>query len=165
VRRADHRFALDRSSSHWMAILAMDQSAFVLRHLADGAVLIQRPEEVRTGRLNVLAPSSWLQHADPLPHSWAVTSDSIAAWVARALRARHLILVKSVDGVPGPRSAGTSPARIRARARRQQLGTVVDEHFARALSAEISCWIVSGAHPERVAALLVTGSTYGTKVI
>ena len=163
VRRADRRFALDPSSSHWMAILAMDQSAYLLRHLAAGAVLVRSPEAIRTGRLNVLAPSAWLLRADPLPHSWDVTSDSIAAWVARALRAARLVLLKSVDGVPGPGRPG--PARIRAQATRRQLGDVVDEHFARALSPDISCWIVSGARPERLATLLATGSTYGTEII
>jgi hypothetical protein len=42
----------------------------------------------------VLAPSSWLRRADPLPHSWNVSSDSIAAWVARAVGARDLWLIK-----------------------------------------------------------------------
>jgi len=163
VRRADRRFALDPSSSHWMAILAMDQSAYLLRHLAAGAVLVRSPEAIRTGRLNVLAPSAWLLRADPLPHSWDVTSDSIAAWVARALRAARLVLLKSIDGVPGP---GRPPqARIRAQATPRQLGHLVDEHFARALSADTSCWIVSGARPERLATLLATGSTYGTEII
>jgi aspartokinase-like uncharacterized kinase len=165
VRRADRRFALDPCSSHWMAILAMDQSAYLLRHLAHGAVLVRTPEEIRSGRLNVLAPSRWLLQEDPLPHSWGVTSDSIAAWVARALRTRRLVLLKSIDGVLDPARGRTAPARIRTRATRRQLGEVVDEHFARALSADISCWIVSGARPERVATLLATGLTYGTEVI
>jgi 5-(aminomethyl)-3-furanmethanol phosphate kinase len=166
VRRADRRFALDPSSSHWMAILAMDQSAYLLRHFAPRALLIRNPEEIAIGRLNVLAPSGWLLRADPLPHSWGVTSDSIAAWVARALRAPLLILLKSVDGVPGASLARGGSARIRARATGQQLGEIVDAHFARALSAPLlSCWIVNGARPERIATLLTTGRTYGTEVM
>jgi 5-(aminomethyl)-3-furanmethanol phosphate kinase len=164
VRRADHRFALDPSSSHWMAILSMDQSAYLLRHLAPGARLIRHPEEIGIGRLNVLAPSAWLLRADPLPHSWGVTSDSIAAWVARALRARLLILLKSVDGVPRAAPAREGPAGIRARASGRQLGGIVDEHFTRVLSAPLSCWIVNGARPGRIATLLTTGKTHGTEV-
>jgi 5-(aminomethyl)-3-furanmethanol phosphate kinase len=165
VRRADRRFALDPSSSHWMAILAMDQSAYLLRHLAPRARLIRNPEEIEIGQLNVLAPSAWLLRADPLPHSWRVTSDSIAAWVARALRARLLILLKSVDGVPVAARVNRGPARIRARATGLRLEGVVDEHFTRAVSAHLSCWIVNGARPERIAALLTTGRTYGTEVM
>lgn len=164
VRRADRRFALDPSSSHWMAILAMDQSAYLFRHFAPRARLIRHPKEIAIGRLNVLAPSAWLLRADPLPHSWGVTSDSIAAWVARTLRARLLILLKSVDGVPRAAPVREGAARIRARATGRQLGEIVDEHFARVVSAPLSCWIVNGARPERIAALLTTGKTYGTEV-
>ena len=42
----------------------------------------------------MLAPYRWLREADPLPHSWDVTSDSIAAWVASQVGARGLILIK-----------------------------------------------------------------------
>jgi 5-(aminomethyl)-3-furanmethanol phosphate kinase len=164
VRRTDHRFTLDPSSSHWMAILAMDQSAYLLRHLAPRALLIRNPQEIGVGRLNVLAPSAWLLRADPLPHSWRVTSDSISAWVARALRARLLILLKSVDGVPAAAPANGGPARIRARVTGRRLGEVVDEHFTRALNAHLACWIVNGARPERIATLLTTGRTYGTEI-
>jgi len=152
IRRADRRFGLAASSAHWMAILAMDQLAHVLFDLARSAVMVRRPHEVRAGRLNVLAPSAWLIETDPLPHSWDVTSDSIAAWVARALAARRLILVKSADG-PG-RTA--TPA---------QLGDLVDPYFGQALSRDLTCWIVNGAHPERIATLLATGATQGTQVI
>lgn len=36
-------------------------------------------------------------HLGDLPHSWDVTSDSIAAWLARAWSADELILAKSID--------------------------------------------------------------------
>jgi hypothetical protein len=42
----------------------------------------------------VLAPSRWMRAADVLPHSWQATSDSVAAFVAGALDAARLILVK-----------------------------------------------------------------------
>lgn len=174
ARRADRRFALDPSSSHWMAILGMDQTAYLLCAVANRARLVRRPEEVEAGRLNVLAPSEWLLRQDPLPHSWRVTSDSIAAWVAAALGARRLVLLKSIDGVAetgparrdrGRPSRGPKRAGILARATGRQLGGVVDGHFGRVLPAGICCWIASGAHPARVARLLRTGSTYGTEVI
>jgi aspartokinase-like uncharacterized kinase len=42
----------------------------------------------------VLAPSRWMRAADVLPHTWRATSDSVAAFVAGALDAERLILVK-----------------------------------------------------------------------
>lgn len=38
---------------------------------------------------------------DTLPHSWDVTSDSIAAWAAAVVGASRLVLLKSVDVPPG----------------------------------------------------------------
>jgi len=48
----------------------------------------------------VLAPYRWLRAADPLPHSWEVTSDSIAAWLAGQVRARRVVLIKPAPGDP-----------------------------------------------------------------
>ena len=46
----------------------------------------------------MLAPFEWLRREDPLPHSWEVTSDSVAAWVARVTASGHLVLVKPGSG-------------------------------------------------------------------
>src|SRR5262252_4509275 len=74
IRDADRRFDLDPSSAHWMAILAMDQTAYLVAGLAKRASIVRGPREVKPGQLNVLAPSAWMLGADPLPHSWDVTS-------------------------------------------------------------------------------------------
>ena len=149
VRRADRRFRLADSAAHWMAILAMDQYAHLLAGLAPGSALVRGRGEIVPGRLNVLAPSEWLLRADPLPHSWDVTSDSIAAWIARSLRVRRLMLVKHADGFIAP---DLSP-----QARRDALaalGDVVDPFFARALAPDIGCWITEGQRPHRIARLI-----------
>jgi len=39
-----------------------------------------------------------MRRHDPLPHTWDVTSDTIAAWVAGTLGS-ELLLLKSVDGI------------------------------------------------------------------
>jgi aspartokinase-like uncharacterized kinase len=159
VRRADRRFALGDSAAHWMAILAMDQYGHLLADLAPGAALARSPRELAPGRLNVLAPSLWLRRADPLPHSWGVTSDSIAAWVAGALRVRRLILVKPHDGFVGPASGSERmPRRARAIALAALAG-VVDAYFARALDPAITCWLVPGHALARIERLIETGAT------
>ena len=165
VRRADRRFSLGDSAAHWMAILAMDQYAYLLAHLAGEARLVRGPEAIAAGRLNVLAPSGWLCAADPLPHSWQVTSDSIAAWVARRLGAKMLVLVKDVDGLFDRNPKQHPRARLRPRAAHGRLDGVVDAHFARVLRPGMPCWIVNGTHPDRLAALIETGRTYGTEVV
>lgn len=93
VRAVDAEHAIGDDAAHWAAILAMDQYAHVLAALIPGSRLVAAPPSGGPG-LPILAPYRWLRAADPLPHSWDVTSDSIAAWVATAVGARRLLLVK-----------------------------------------------------------------------
>jgi aspartokinase-like uncharacterized kinase len=156
VRRADRRFALGDSAAHWMAILAMEQYGHLLADLAPGAVVAHR-RDLAPGRLNVLAPAEWLRGADPLPHSWDVTSDSIAAWVAHALGARRLLLVKHADAFIGP-ARGPRPMAPPVRRRvLAGLSGIVDPYFARALDPAIACWLARGDSPRRIERLLETG--------
>ena len=102
VRTLDRAYALDDDTNHWLAVLAMDQYAHFLVSKLARARLVECPADVETAlsdaRLPVLAPYRWLRKDDPLPHSWSVTSDSIAAWVALNCGASDLILLKAVDG-------------------------------------------------------------------
>jgi aspartokinase-like uncharacterized kinase len=113
---------LGDDAAHWMAVLAIDQYAQMLAaripgaELVDGVAEVQRALDVR--HLPVLAPHRWLRAADPLPHSWDVTSDSIAAWVAGAMGAATLVLVKGVSGaveaLTDPYFARAKPHDVRA---------------------------------------------------
>ncbi|MEO6211162.1 MAG: hypothetical protein ABIQ10_13680 [Gemmatimonadaceae bacterium] len=98
VRAADARHTLTDDDAHWMAILAMEQLALLLASRIRNAEIVHRRGEIERallrGNIPVLAPTRWLREADPLPHSWDVTSDSIAAWVASSVGARQLILIK-----------------------------------------------------------------------
>ena len=66
---------------------------------------MSRPHEIeaalRDGEIPVLAPYQWMRDADPLPHSWDVTSDSISVWVATQVGAERLVLLKP-PGASGP---------------------------------------------------------------
>jgi aspartokinase-like uncharacterized kinase len=109
VRNVDRQLSLSNDAAHWMAILAMDQLAhLIVGRLAEGVCVTSQAEMAclldgtEAGRaVPVLAPYSWLREADPLPHTWDVTSDSIAAWVAGEVAAKQLILVKPA-GAKGP---------------------------------------------------------------
>ena len=102
VRQMFKRIKIGEDAAHWMAVLSMDQYAYALAARIPAAVLVHEEAEIAAtiaaGPLPVLAPYRWLEAADPLPHSWEVTSDSIAAWVAGALGARRLVLIKPVRG-------------------------------------------------------------------
>lgn len=109
VRALDREVGLSADAAHWMALLAMDQHAHLLAERIAGGRLVEEPGAVAAvlaaGLVAVLAPSRWLRAADVLPHSWEATSDSAAAFLAGALDAVRLDLIKPVevgtDGVDG----------------------------------------------------------------
>jgi hypothetical protein len=86
--------SLPEEQSHWMAIAAMEQYGwYIAVHGMETMDGITPPEGIR-----VLLPYRVMRMEDPLPHTWDVTSDSIAAWVAYRLD-QPLLLLKSVDGL------------------------------------------------------------------
>jgi probable H4MPT-linked C1 transfer pathway protein len=121
VRAVDRQVGVADEAAHWMAVLAMDQFAhLVASRLKRGALVREIAEiadAVLEARVPVLAPYQWLRRVDPLPHSWDVTSDSIAAWVAGVIGAPRLLLVKPA-GARGER--------------------LVDAHFDRVLPAHVA---------------------------
>ena len=134
VRGVDRMLHLSGDAAHWAAVRAMDQLADVLADKYPGAQLVTDAQEahqaLRRGRVPVLAPHRWLRSADPLPHTWDVTSDSIAAWVAGALGARRVVLVKA----PGA------------------TGVLVDAYFERAVPAGVESRVVTADDVEALRA-------------
>lgn len=171
VRDCHGRFPLSESAAHWMAILGMDQYGLLLADLTVGARTVTGPEEAEStaeqGRVPVLLPSWWLRRGDPLPHSWDVTSDSIAAWIAAQMRAPMCVLVKDTYGLypVDPRAdPGAGPSAVMTLAELETCGGV-DRHLPRVLAGSgLNLWVVDGHRPERLAALLATGHALGTRV-
>jgi aspartokinase-like uncharacterized kinase len=97
VRQLDRTHRLGDEDAHWLALRALDVCAEFLTR-AVGAL-------VCASRLTVLDPYRFAAddetRPDHLPHSWDVTSDSIAARAAVVYHAERLILLKSVDVPPG----------------------------------------------------------------
>jgi aspartokinase-like uncharacterized kinase len=100
VRELDRSVGLSADAAHWMAMLAMDQYAHVVGGRIPGSVMEDEPgailEALSLCCVVVLAPSRWMRSADVLPHTWDVTSDSVAAFVAGAVDAARLVLIKPV---------------------------------------------------------------------
>jgi aspartokinase-like uncharacterized kinase len=134
VRTVDDKMRLSPAAAHWMAILAMDQYGELIADRLPRASVADDPAAVEAAltdsRIPVLTPSRWLRRADPLPHSWDVTSDSIAAWIAGVLVAPRLVLIKP----PG------------------STGNLVDAYFQRALTNGIEVVTIPadqiGKHPD-----------------
>ena len=140
VRDVDRRLGLSDAAAHWMAVLAMDQHGHLIADRLPNARRVAEPREIACAidarQIPVLAPFRWLVDADPLPHSWDVTSDSIAAWVAGRVGARRLVLVKP---------AGAE-------------GDVVDAYFTGALPGDVEAAVVEADRIDALrAALRVAG--------
>ena len=137
VREIDRRVGLPDETAHWMAIRAMDVFAELLASKLTRGRLVTSPGDVegvlREGLIPVLAPFRWLREADPLPHSWEVTSDSIAAWLATVISAGHLLLVKP----SGARGSG-----------------LADRHFSKILGAKVRAAVVAVDQAAQLEAVL-----------
>lgn len=114
IRRADQVHALGDEASHWLCIDALRTTSRLLAAVLGGLRLVesyadlaamlhseQRPKEV------VFDPYQFLHDVEPqlpgpaLPQNWSVTSDSIAARLARGLGAVELVIFKAARQPPG----------------------------------------------------------------
>ena len=167
VRAHDHRFGLQAQTAHRMAILAMDQFGWALADLIPGAARCVELKPARAGVVSVLLPAALLAERDPVPASWAVTSDSIAAWVAGAAGAERLVLLKPVAGLYRTWPPEDEPI---ARLTVDELAALgpagVDAHLPAVLrSTGVETWVIDGSEPSRLAELLDEGGTTGTLVV
>ena len=164
VRDADRRFGLGAAASHRMAILGMEQFGWLLSELIPGSERRADLARVSAGRTTVLLPAAL--PLDPLPASWEVTSDSIAAWVADRTGAGRLVLVKEVDGLSAdwpPRGEPLAQRTVAELAALRAGG--VDEHLPAQLErAPFETWVIGGRDPARLVELLERGATAGTRI-
>ncbi|MDA8228598.1 MAG: hypothetical protein M0T74_13045 [Desulfitobacterium hafniense] len=155
IRQYGEQLKLSEQTSHFMALLAMDQFAFLLRELIPGSRLLELSSSqsfcysALITEPQILLCSRYISSLSPreLPQSWAVTSDSIAAYLANRLGASLLILVKSKDIDPEVKEPD------------------VDAYFQASLSPDLPVWFLNGLYPERLAQLLETGRTQGVRLL
>jgi aspartokinase-like uncharacterized kinase len=101
VRDWDRVHGLGDAASHWLAIRSLSLTAALLHRLLPGSVIVDSPRAAIEAGLGILDPFAFCRADDTLPHSWDVTSDSIAARAAVIGDASRLVLLKSIDILPG----------------------------------------------------------------
>lgn len=146
-----------QDAAHWMAVLAMEQYGY---YLADGAdVRLIEDLKIKDKGTYILLPYNLLKKNDELPHSWDVTSDTIAAWVTKKLNGRF-IKVTDVDGIyiNGVLFQELDAAELIGKE------TCVDAqlpHFL--IKNKMNCEIINGNYPGRVIKAL-KGKIIGTVI-
>lgn len=99
VRESQQRCGSSDATAHKMAVMAMDQYGVLMAGLNPDLVTARSELEIAERgwqhRCIVWLPSKMVSSDEKIPTNWQVTSDSLAAWLAAKLNARHLILVKS----------------------------------------------------------------------
>lgn len=173
VRKAYRKYNPGETAAHCMALLAMDQYGYLLHHMIEGSFtetgLSAAAGGAGPGRVAVLLPSGPVLQDDSLPHSWQVTSDTVAAWVARETGSSSLVLLKDVDGLcasPSPEDQSREYIREMTVDRLAGYSGGVDEYLCRFLASTcLETWIVNGLRPERIGELLDSGSTKGTRIV
>lgn len=107
VRAAQEPLGYSGLAAHHMALLAMAQMGIAIADAHPRFVVAENLQAMREaladGRIPVWAPAAMVLAA-PIPATWDVTSDSLAAWLAGAAGAAELLLVKSVDVEEGARA-------------------------------------------------------------
>jgi aspartokinase-like uncharacterized kinase len=99
VRVAQQHWSFDDKTAHAMAILAMQQMAFLFKGLKRHFVIAQSVSAVREllrqQKIVIWSPDNTELDNAGIAASWEITSDSLAAWLATRLLASELILVKA----------------------------------------------------------------------
>jgi len=101
VRLAQQCWQFDDKTAHSMAILAMQQMALLFNGIKSDFSIARSIVDIRT-QLHQQKPVIWSPDIVELEcagiqASWDITSDSLAAWLAKTLGATELILVKSAN--------------------------------------------------------------------
>ena len=175
VREFYHNFDLSDTVAHKMAILSMDQFGLFLSSITPNSQATHVLEEARSLSsariLPIILPSKLMFQKDPLEHSWDVTSDSIAAYIAGLLLAKKLILVTDVDGIFTEDPKKNPNARMIEKLSVNELldwnkRTSVDKFLPRMLlKTRLDCYVVNGKHPERIKAILKGEKTICTQIV
>jgi 5-(aminomethyl)-3-furanmethanol phosphate kinase len=174
VRVLDRRFGLSSEAAHKMAVLGMDQYGLLLADLTPNSVTINNLELVNgaleQGKLPIILPANLMFIDESLEHSWDVTSDSIACYLAVKLHASMVVLVKDVDGIYAADPKKNPHVQlIENLSAAELLGLskqgCVDRTLVKLLKQyTVDCYIVNGLFPERLESVLAEQKTICTAI-
>jgi aspartokinase-like uncharacterized kinase len=157
-----------------MAILSMDQYGFLLSDVMKFPTMRELKEVKNLENLKkppIFLPSEYMFRENPLPHSWNVTSDSIAAYIAHKINAKKVILVKDVDGIFTSDPKRSKKAKLIRKISAKELliikkKTCVDSFLPKILlKCKFPCYIVNGKYPKRIEKIFDEEETICTEIL
>lgn len=99
VREAQTRLGFSDGVAHRMALETMDQLASAVAAMRDGLRVVETgdalEEALDANQVAVWAPYAMVAHRTDIAASWAVTSDSLALWLAAQIGASACYVVKA----------------------------------------------------------------------
>ncbi|MHA1461308.1 MAG: amino acid kinase family protein, partial [Promethearchaeota archaeon] len=101
IRKIDEELKLGDDLAHWMAVYSMNYNGIELNRKYPNLECIEELNTFQDAQkiFCVFLPYNYLRNNDTLPHSWDVTSDSIALYVANELNLNQCFLIKDVEGI------------------------------------------------------------------
>lgn len=159
VRAAQKQMGFDDRAAHRMGLLAMEQYGCAIKSRSEKLSLADSPDAIRRSLANNQVPV-WLSsrmalEATDIPHSWDVTADSLAAWLAGKIGAERLLLVKHMEPMlDGMLRAADLAARH-----------IVDRAFANFLAESGVPGFVLGHKDHAAIACSVSGEPAGVRIV
>jgi len=159
VRISQHCWHIDDSVVHVMALLAMEQYGFMMSGIRNDLVPVECETDIfrvlKKAGVAIWLPTFMVTNEEAIEHSWDVTADSLAAWLAMKIGASRLLLVKSVR---------LGERRISAEELSQQ--GIVDVAFPRYLrQGKFITMMVQREHYGLIPQMLNSGTTAGVQVV
>ncbi|MFH1787951.1 MAG: hypothetical protein ABH834_01065 [Candidatus Altiarchaeota archaeon] len=172
VRRLDSTFKLPAEVSHRMALIALDQNGLVLSSKIKQSHVTSELESIK-GKgcgVSVFLPSDFALSEEAISNSWDFTSDSVAAYTAGCIGLSQLILLKDVDGLFSQDPKNHQEARLIRQADASTLSgfesLCIDNKLSEILLRfNLTCFILNGRHPERLAEFSASKKFRGTMIL
>ena len=166
VRKLSEKKAISDDTAHWMAVLAMHQYGLFLAGDEPEISLAKSIAEVNTtDHICIVFPYKILKADDSLPHTWDVTSDTIAAFTAYKLGEKTFIKLTDVDGILDKNGLVIKRIHAKELIAKADQGCVDAELPRFLLRHKMSCVIVNGNVPERIINVIEGRETICTKLV
>ncbi|MDH3527218.1 MAG: hypothetical protein OEN52_03475 [Gammaproteobacteria bacterium] len=159
VRISQRVWRIDDSVVHVMALLGMEQYGLMMSGIRTDLVPVECEIDMfrvlKKAGVPIWLPTFMVTNEENIEHSWDVTSDSLAAWLARRIGASRLLLVKSVN---------LGDSKISAEELSQQ--GIVDAAFPSYLQqGNFLTMIMQQDHYKLIPQMLNSGTAAGTQVV